>query len=148
MIERIDTGDVEELNRRTDTYRQLMVEGVDPIEAYGLAFDMPLEAAEEIARRGDRPELAPVPVTPLQEAHLRGEVKLYTPKQYRRLEFRRRVFRPYRRIATSRATRSRRVRGSARSAHGPPSRSTDDPDLDPPLRRLVSALARLVGRRS
>jgi hypothetical protein len=88
-------------------------------------------------------DLAPVPLTPVEQEYLAGRLRLYTPTQFRRMSRVRALFQPLTRARQSGARR--RVRTASSSAHGPPGRSTDDDPHERPSRvaRLLRALCGL-----
>jgi hypothetical protein len=124
--------------------------GEDPMPAHERVFAMPIEDVRALAtERGLPLDLPPPPpITPLEQDLRDGKLgKLYTPKQYRRLELKRRVFRPFVRIARPRGTRSRRSPASAHRAHGPPSRLAEPDEPEPARGRLQAIVSRIIGRR-
>jgi hypothetical protein len=123
--------------------------GKDPMPAHERVFAMPIAGVRALASERGLPLVPPQPppLKPLEQELRDGKRgKLYTPKQYRRLEFRRRVFRPFVRIASPRATRSRRSPARAHRAHGPPSRLADPDEPEPPLGRLRRFVVRFLRR--
>jgi hypothetical protein len=94
--------------------------------AYVRAAEMPLEEAQAIAELWPPSPIDAAQMTALERSYLAGRIKLIVPR-----------VRP-RSGRASRSTRRTRTRG-ARAAL---SRSTDDPDLDPPLRRFFRWLRR------
>jgi hypothetical protein len=125
--------------------------------AAGLAQIMTLTPEEKRERAqaldddyyATRPGLQPEPMTQLEQDLRDGKLgKLYTPKQYRRLEFRRRIVRPLVRVVRPREARPSRRRRVATSAHGPPGRLDDPDDPAPAIGRLRAIISRILGGRS
>jgi hypothetical protein len=117
--------------------------GEDVSAVRGAAFSMQFEEARATAARWETiatpSALGPAtPLTHLEKQYLAGNVKLYTPKQYRRLHRFGRL--------TSRGTHSRSTARCATASHGPPGRPADDDR--PPRRRsplgLIDVLRRLL----
>ena len=155
----ITAASLDELNRRSNDLQALTMElnersdltDEKRAEIDRLVDEVQSIPAEEAGLIGEGRGLyvrPPHPLTPLEQAYLRGEVgKLYTPNQYRRLQHRQRLLAPVRRLIRAREARpSRSRRTRAASAHGPPGRLDDPDEPEPPRGWLRAFLSRKRGR--